>query len=76
MKRTKEWWSQFTKEERSYIVFFERYQDGSAGLGGGGYLPDDCGECSVCGNPVWLYSPCNSCIERYSKIMEKAEENL
>jgi len=47
MRRTKEWWSKFTPDERSTIWWYEKYQGKSVGYGGGGYLPYDATECTV-----------------------------
>lgn len=71
MKRTKEWWSKFSEDERRTIWWFEKNAGKSAGLGGGGYLPDDCGECAVCGNICYMSSPCISCINEYEDLINR-----
>ena len=50
MRRTKEWWARLDKVERSCLVYLERAQ--YKYYSGGGYLPDDCSECSGCSQPM------------------------
>ena len=71
MKRTKKWWKKLNKQERSYIVFFDK-SNKSCGNYGGGYLPDDCSECNVCGRPILGSGTCQFCYKEYEKIIEKA----
>ena len=70
MRRTKEWWARLNKEERSTLVYFERHQ--YEYYGGGGYLPDDCSECSGCGQPmVGGGGLCSSCYDNLEKLIAK-----
>jgi len=69
MKRNKEWWSIFTREERYKIWNFEHFQN--VYYGNDGYMPDDCSECAVCGDPCFGGSSCTSCINEYQAILEK-----
>ena len=73
MRRTKEWWARLTKEERSEIVYIERQQYKS--YRGGGYLPDDCGECSVCGEVMFGTGLCTYCGHRYEELLSKADKS-
>ena len=59
-------WASKTPEQRSFIVQYERGKNINYGYGGGGYLPEDCVECGVCGYPS-LSSPCYMCVEKYLK---------
>jgi len=70
MRRTKEWWARLTPEDRSIIVYFERHQNEG---GRSDYLPDDCSDCGVCGNPCLGIGPCQSCSNEYMKAINKAE---
>ena len=67
-RRTKEWWAKFTPEERSTIVYFERYCERG---GRSSYLPDDCGDCGVCGSVTKGSGACRDCTTEYLKILEK-----
>ena len=74
MKRTKAWWRRLNKVERSYLVLFERLSAHPPPLGGGGYLPDDCGECPLCGNPALGGGACRECGNQYDQILAKANQ--
>ena len=68
MRRTKEWWSNKSPEQRHIIVSYERLKNVHYGYGGGGYLPDDTTECGVCGQPC-LSSPCEYCCRIYNQAI-------
>ncbi len=70
MRRTKEWWARLTPEERSELVYIERNAS-QASVGWDGYLPDDCGECNVCGSPT-MGTTCMRCLDRWSELIDKA----
>ena len=70
MRRTKEWWARLDKYERSELVYLERAGNQYGGLGG--YLPDDCGECPGCSQPVLGGGLCNYCINRMEALIDKA----
>ena len=72
MKRSKAWWARLKPHERSCVVYYERHAHDYYGYGGGGYLPDDCTECSICGTPC-RWSPCEGCDAEYDHIIRKAE---
>ena len=62
MKYTREQWAKLNEEERSWLVYFYKHEND--GWGYGGYLPDDCGECPVCGRPVLGGGICIYCLNR------------
>ena len=71
MKRTKEWWAALTKEERCWLVYAERNDTCSRS----DYLPDDCSECGVCGQPqMGGCGMCRYCLDRLIGVILKAEE--
>ena len=71
MRRTKEWWAALTKEERSWLVYAELNDKSSRS----GYLPDDCSECGVCGQPqLGGGGMCRYCLDRLIGILPKADE--
>ena len=73
MKRNKQWWAKLTKEERATLVYLERGQNLSSGMGG--YLPDDCSSCGACGNPMHGYGGlCPWCQSQLDAIISKADE--
>jgi hypothetical protein len=74
MRRTKEWWATLDKEERSHLVYIERRMNGFTGYGG--YLPDDCSECPVCGQPVFGSGMCSYCSNSRYKYIDKADKAL
>ena len=76
MRRTKQWWKTLTKVERSYVVYFDKQSNKFHAPGGGGYLPDDCSYCSVCGNPMLGSGTCSFCYKRYIAIIKKATKNI
>jgi len=74
-RRTKEWWASLTKDERSWLSFAERglkqSQHHSA------YLPEDCSECKICGEPVTSCTDtCKHCGNEYERIIEKADNTI
>jgi hypothetical protein len=74
MKRTKDWWSRLTKEQRSKLYYLER---ASNNLGKGSYyLPDNCSECGHCGNPVLGGSLCNDCLDELLKLYKIADGGI
>ena len=69
-RRTKQWWAALDEPERSWLVRIERENWGS-GYGAGGYLPDDCSECSGCGQPMFGSGWCSDCYTKWRRITEK-----
>ena len=77
MKRTKQWWAKLTIEERATLVYLERGANLSGGMGGGGYLPDNCSECGACGNPMCGYGGlCSWCQSQLDGIISKADNEV
>ena len=74
MRRTKEWWSVLNKSERVWLVSAEGSK--SSSYGGGGYLPDDCSECDVCGWPTLGAWWCEGCAQEWHRIIHKAERMI
>ena len=71
MRRTKEWWARLDKYERGYLVYLERVQHKY--YSGGGYLPDDCSECSGCSQPMLGGGGlCATCGGRLDALIAKA----
>ena len=71
MRRTKEFWSRLNKQERSYLVYIER--NANKGTCMGGYLPDDCSECNVCGNAQLGSGTCMHCLNDWNELIKKGE---
>lgn len=69
MKRTKEFWKRLTKDERCELVYIERHQ--YEYIGNKGYLPDDCSECPVCGEPHLGSGLCSRCNNRIIELINK-----
>jgi len=73
MERTKQWWSHLTKEERSTLVYLERSANHYGSMGG--YIPDDCSDCSACGNPMMgCGGLCSWCSSQLDELICKADE--
>lgn len=62
MPRDKAWWAARSPQQRWIIWNYERNEGKSSGSA---YLPDDCSECGVCGQPCLGYGPCIACINEY-----------
>ena len=73
MKRTKEWWAQLAKEERSELVTLER---ADAYGGRSAYLPDDCSECGYCSTPHLGSGLCPQCLKRLIALIDKADAGV
>ena len=73
MRRSKEWWSALSKEERTRLVYLERSYKLSGELGGGGHLPDDCCECGSCSAPHLGDGLCLPCLQEACRIIDKAD---
>lgn len=70
MKRNKTWWKRLNRQERSELVQLERANNKYSGLGG--MLPDDCGECTYCGNPCIGGGLCPYDLNRLIELENKA----
>jgi len=65
-------WNNLSKEERR--EYMQLQMSPSRGSSGGGYLPDDCGECGACGQPCLVdVGWCNEYIEDLVTQIEKLE---
>jgi hypothetical protein len=68
MKRTKEWWSNLTKDERSELVYLERGRSYSVSE-----IPiNSDGQCGACCAPMVGHGLCNSCGWKLDKLIGKA----
>ena len=69
--RDKAFWRRLTKAERRELVAIQTAPR-SGNMGGGGYLPDDCSECTYCGEPKMGYPGlCTHCYGRWEALMTK-----
>ena len=66
MRRTKEWWAQFTKSERFHIINCERTSVRIIGS-----CAEDISKCNGCEISCRGFL-CESCSTEYERIMEKA----
>jgi len=71
MKRTKEWWTRLTKQERHTLVAIERGGWGSS-YSASGMLPDDCSDCDACGQPMLGTGLCPKCTKELNRLINKA----
>ena len=63
-------WNNLTKEERAEYMRLQMSPQG--GYDRSGYLPEDCGECGVCGQPCFgSVGWCQSCLHRKIELDEK-----
>jgi hypothetical protein len=69
VRRTKEWWARLDEHERAALVSLER--DASKYAHGSPYYPDDCVECTCCGNPS-LGNTCPTCRGTIDELIAKA----
>lgn len=70
MRRTKEWWARLTAQERKELVWMEKYNNTYGRMGG--YYPDDCSECTACGNAMLGSGMCPWCRNRCQELVDKA----
>ena len=73
-RRKKQWWAALDEWERDWLVRAERDQKKFSSYGAGGYLPDDCSECTVCGEPQLGSGMCRYCGNLMTTIIAKADE--
>ena len=71
-RRTKEWWAQLDPHERRRLAELQFSRSGRYG----GYLPDDCSECSGCGNPMLGTGMCRDCYNEYAFLVAKANKAM
>jgi len=72
MRRTKEWWAQLSKWERSELIYLERANTRPSKRNK--YYPDDCGACPGCGNPTTISGLCMNCCEDMNSYIQKADK--
>jgi len=74
MRRTKQWWEILSKDERARLVYLERSNNkiGSHSA----YLPDDCTECTSCGQPVMGDGLCKNCSIELLMLTSKPKDIL
>ena len=63
-------WSNLTKQEWAEYM---RLQMSPSGTGRRGYLPEDCSECSACGQPMLGSGFCPECYARWDQLSRKLE---
>ena len=64
-------WGNLTKEERAEYMSLQMSSQG--GYDHSGYLPDDCGECGACGQPMLGSGWCPRCRARWRGLRNKLE---
>ncbi len=74
MRRTKQWWAQLAEDERAYLVYLERAAGKYYGMGG--YLPDDCSECSACSQPMLGSGLCPHCCNELETLRAAPEQRM
>jgi len=62
-------WGNLNKEERAEYMRLQMSPSG--GYDRSGYMPEDCGECGVCGQPILGTGWCNSCSLRHLELYGK-----
>ena len=62
-------WNNLTKDERAEFMRLQMSPQG--GYDCSGYLPDDCGECGACGQPLVGGGWCRSCSLRWGELYDK-----
>lgn len=71
MRRTKEWWSRLTKDERGRLVWIERVaQHGGTGYA---YLPEGYGMCPMCSTPNRGGTLCGACYDEWRALIRKGD---
>jgi len=66
-------WRNLTNKERAEYMSLQMSPRG--GYDRSGYLPDDCGYCGACGEPVLGARWCHSCFSRWDYLKKKLKEN-
>lgn len=62
-------WSNLTKEEKGTYMRLQMSPPG--GYDRTGYLPDDCGECGACGQPMLGTGWCSDCYQIFKELRDK-----
>jgi predicted amidophosphoribosyltransferase len=66
-------WNNLTKDERRRYMQIQMSRPG--GYDKSGYLPDDCGECGACGQPMLGAGYCPSCTKEFDSLNNKLRGN-
>lgn len=69
MKYTKEQWNKLDENERGWLVNF--YKNKNKLVRNDGWLPDDSGECPICGNPTLGGGVCLDCLNHAFELEKK-----
>ena len=64
-------WNNLTKEERAHYMRLQMSPSGRYDRSG--YLPDDCGECGACGQPIVGTGWCHKCSSEWRMLRDKLE---
>ena len=64
-------WDNLTKQERSEYMLLQMSPRG--GYDRSGYLPEDCGECGACGQPMLGTGMCSNCYRKWKALRDKLE---
>ncbi len=59
-------WNNLNKEERA--TYMRLQMSPSGGYDRSGHLPDDCGECGACGEPILGTGWCSSCYKTWCEL--------
>ena len=62
-------WNNLTRVERQRYMQLQMAPHG--GYDRSGYLPDDCGECGACGQPMLGGGWCRSCYQEWETLHKK-----
>lgn len=62
-------WNNLTKEERATYMRLQMSPQGNYDRSG--YLPDDCGGCGACGQPILETGWCRSCYQTWKELDDK-----
>lgn len=76
MPRLSKFWNNLSVEERSRLIYLERSDKKSSGYGGGGMLPDDCGECGACSQPHLGTGLCSYCLNELIALCDKGNGKI
>ena len=68
--RDKEFWANLSPDERSEFMYI---QTSPSGTSYGGYLPDDCSECGVCGDAILGHGWCDYHYNRWDALYKKGQ---
>jgi hypothetical protein len=62
-------WNNLTKNERRAYMQLQMSPQGRYDRSG--YLPEDCGECGACGQPMLGSGWCSNCLAEFNKLRKK-----